>query len=66
MAKKNKAKALMKELKELMFREGTELSEKGFYQRAFSVLHSFGGSIDKNTTELSRIKEVIELLAKEI
>jgi len=64
--KKNKAKALVRELKDLMLREATEMSARGFYQKAFSVLHSFGGSIDKNTTQLARIKELILQLDKEV
>ena len=66
MAKINKARTLMDELKDLMLREGTEMSERGFFQRAMATLNSFGGSIDKNTEQLARIKELILALDKEV
>jgi len=68
MAKRNKAKELFKELKELFLKDGAglEMIEKGFYHKAMANIHHFGGSVDKNTELLSRIKEVIEELDKEI
>lgn len=65
-SKKPKAKELVAELKDLFLRDGTELAERGFYQRSLPILGSFGGSIDKNTEELARIKEVILELEKAV
>jgi len=60
------ARALMDELKDLMLRDATEMSARGFYQKAMASLTGFGGSIDKNTTQVARIKELILLLDKEV
>ena len=56
----------MDELKDLMLRDATEMSARGFYQKAMASLTGFGGSIDKNTTQVARIKELILLLDKEV
>jgi hypothetical protein len=53
------ARELVAELESLFLRDGTEMAERGFYHKALASLHGFGGSIDKNTEELARIKVVI-------
>ena len=64
--KRNEARALMNELKDLMLRESTEMAGRGIYQRALSAVLNMGGSIDQTTTQLSRVKELILLLDKEV
>jgi len=56
----------MNELKDLMLRESTEMAGRGIYQRALSAVLNMGGSIDKTTTQLSRVKELILLLDREV
>ena len=62
----NVARALMNELKDLMLRESTEMAGRGIYQRALSAVLNMGGSIDKTTVQLARVKELILLLDKEV
>ena len=64
--KRNEARALMNELKDLMLRESTEMAGRGIHQRALSAVLNMGGSIDKTTTQLSRVKELILLLDREV
>ena len=64
--KRNEARALMNELKDLMLRESTEMAGRGIYQRALSAVLNMGGSIDKTTVQLARVKELILLLDREV
>jgi len=57
-------KDLVVELKDLFLREGTEMSERGFYQRILPSLPLTGGHIDKDSVNLARIKEIILELEK--
>jgi len=62
--KVDKLRELKDELLDLFLRDATELPARGFYQRVFPILNQLGGSIDKNTTQLVRIKELIIELTK--
>ena len=66
--KAREAKRLARELNELFLKDGAglELAEKGFYPRAKQAIFSFGGSVDKNTEQLERLKVVIESLVKAV
>lgn len=60
----NDKQSLLAELKDLFLRDGTEMAERGFFQRVFPILNQMGGSIDKNTEQLVRIKDIIIELNK--
>ena len=55
---------LIAELNDLFLREGTEMSERGFFQKAKANLSHFGGSIDKNMEQLARLREVVISLSE--
>jgi len=62
---KNEAKKLVAELKHLYLREDSELLGRGLCQRLLaniSILHP--GHVDKDTTLVARIKEIILELEK--
>ena len=65
---KPSARELMNELKEEFLRDGSglELVEKGLYHKAMASIYHFGGSVDKNTEILSRIRKLIEDLDEAI
>ena len=63
-AKVSKAKELVKELKELYLRDDTEMAGRGLYHRALSVIYQMGGHVDKDTEQISRIKDIILELEK--
>jgi len=55
---------LKAELRDLFLRDATEMPARGFYQRVLPLLSQMGGSIDKNTEQLARIKELVIILTK--
>lgn len=57
--KKNKTRELVRELEDLFLREGTEMGERGFYQRIQPSLPLTGGHIDKDSVNLARMKDII-------
>jgi len=62
------AKSLVKELVDQVLKDGSslELSAKGFYPRMMANIYSLGGSVDKTTEQLTRLKQVILELEKVI
>ena len=63
--KENKAKVkeLVVELTDLFLKEsGSELSERGLFHRVMPLCNQLGGSVDKNTVQLSHFKSVLEEL----
>lgn len=61
---KSEARKLVNELKDLFLRDGAglEMVEKGLYHKAKANLDKFGGSVDKNSEHLTKVKEVVEAL----
>ncbi len=60
----NKAKELMAELEDLYLRGGTEMRERGLYHRVLADIGRLNGHVDKDTTLVSRIKDIILELKK--
>lgn len=62
--KKNKAKELVAELTDLFLRDGSEMRERGLYQRVIADIARLNGHVDKDTALLARMKEIILELKK--